>query len=186
MEKVLKTLKELGLDVKLFGKEKGVYNLTAQGINNIFSNLWPLLIKYCFFLYWKSDSFNLLKWVKQLIEVGGHHTYQGLNLLIVKIYNNVNKRIIDKEVWIERLNIWLQAVNSRRAGGHYYIYPLYVPNTRDIRGWQVRFATSIKFPEKLNKAFMCSTYGGSSNALNLAIEYREIIIKEMLERESLM
>jgi hypothetical protein len=39
MEKVLKTLKELGLDVKLFGKEKGVYNLTAQGINNIFSNL---------------------------------------------------------------------------------------------------------------------------------------------------
>ena len=87
------------------------------------------------------------------------------DLLIERIYNNVNEWIIDKEVWIERLNVWLQAVNSRRAGGHYYIYPLYVPNTRNIRGWQVRFATSIKLPDKLNKAFMCSTYGGKKKIL---------------------
>ena len=39
MEQVMETLKELGLDVKLFCEEKGVYRLTAKGIDNIFSNL---------------------------------------------------------------------------------------------------------------------------------------------------
>lgn len=115
-----------------------------------------MLEKYSHFLSWKYDSFNLLKCVKQLITIGGHHTFRGLNLLINKIYNSNHERFTDKKVWDERLKIWLYAKNNRRLHGHYYIYPLYTLN-KDIRGWQVRFASSLKLPAKSNKAFMCST-----------------------------
>lgn len=105
--------------------------------------------------------------------------------MIEKIYSSVHERTIEKKVWIERLNVWLQTVNSRRDKGHYYIYPLYTPKTRDIRGGQVRFATTLKWDEKSNKAFMCSTPGGSDKALQLAIAYREKVIAEMLIKEGL-
>lgn len=136
-------------------------------------------------MYWKSDSFNLFNWVKTLIYIGGHHTYIGLNLLIEKIYSNTNERITEKYIWIERLNLWLETVNNRRDTGNYYIYPLYIPNTREIRGWQVRFATSLSLPEKSNKAFMCSSYGSSAKALESAIQYRENVILEILKRANL-
>jgi hypothetical protein len=136
-------------------------------------NLFPLLVNYSHFLYWKSYSFNLLNGVKNLIATGGHHTYSGLSLLIDKLYSSTNERLTDKKVWVERLNLWLQAVNSRRASGHFYIFAIYKPNTREIRGWQVRFATSLKLPDKCNKAFMCVTNGGSEKALQLAVAYRD-------------
>lgn len=135
--------------------------------------------KYYHFLYWKSDSFNLLVWVKQLVKSGGHHTYFGLNALIDKIYS-VNERRVspaDKEVWISRLNIWLKAVSDRRDW-EYYIYPIYTPN-KVIRGWQVRFPSTLKLP-KSNKAFICSTYGGQDKALLLAVEYRDKILYDWI------
>lgn len=63
---------------------------------------------------------------------------------------------------------------------------MYKPGTREIRGWQVRFATSLSVPAKSNKAFMVSTSGGSEKALALAIAYRDKIISEMFEREGLV
>lgn len=56
-----------------------------------------------------------------MVKSGGHHTYFGLNALINKIYNSVNERFTDKEVWISRLTIWLKAVSDRRDWGEYYI-----------------------------------------------------------------
>ena len=109
-----------------------------------------------------------------MVKSGGHHTYFGLNALIDKIYSSVNERFTDKEVWTNRLNIWLKAVSDRRDWGEYYIYPIYTPN-KIIRGWQVRFPSTLKLP-KSNKAFMCSTCGGSSNAFALAIQYRDLIL----------
>ena len=116
-----------------------------------------------------------------MVKSGGHHTYFGLYALIDKIYSSINERFIDKEVWISRLNIWLKAVSDRRCWGEYYIYPIYTSN-KVIRGWQVRFPSTLKLP-KSNKAFMCSTCGGSCStcggsckALILAVEYRDKII----------
>lgn len=155
--------------------------LNAKGIENIFGVLFPLLEKYSHFLYWKSYSFNLLCWVRHLISVGGHHTYLGLKLLVEKLYSSNNERMTEQKVWFERLELWLKTVKGRRAAGQYYIYPIYKSsNSGEIRGWQVRFATSLKMPEKSNRAFMCSTHGGSAKALELAIEYREKSILNML------
>lgn len=100
MEIMTNTLNTMGIK-----KSTKTLTLTVKGIDNVFKSLLPLLEKYSHFLYWKSDSFNLLVWVKQLVKSGGHHTYFGLNALIDKIYSSVNKRFTDKEVWISRLNI---------------------------------------------------------------------------------
>lgn len=130
------------------------------------------------FLYWKRNSFNLLVWVKQLVKSGGHHTYFGLKALINKIYNSVNERVTDKEFRIRRLTIWLKAVTGRRNWGEYYVYPIYIPN-KVIRGWQVRFPSTLKLP-KSNKAMMCSTCDGQDKALILAVEYRDKIISHLI------
>lgn len=108
-----------------------------------------------------------------MVKSGGHLTYLGLYALIDKIYSSTNERFIDKEVWINRLNIWLKVVSDRRCWGEYYIYPIYTSN-KVIRGWQVRFPSTLKLPK--SKAFMCSTSGGQDKALLLAVEHRNIII----------
>lgn len=177
MEIMTNTLNSMGIKTSLVKSTKTL-TLTVKGIDNVFKSLFPLLEKYSHFLYWKSDSFNLLVWVKQLVKSGGHHTYFGLNALIDKIYSSVNERFTDKEVWISRLNIWLKAVSDRRDWGEYYIYPIYTPN-KVIRGWQVRFPSTLKLP-KSNKALMCSTCGGQDKALLLAVEYRDKIISDWI------
>ena len=186
MNYLLEVLNINGVSARLHKRaDVNVYVLNASGIENIFINLFPLLEKHVELLYWKSDSFKLFTWVKTLTEIGGHHTYLGLSLLIEKLYSNTHERLTEKKTWVERLDIWLKTVNSRRDAGNYYIYPIYVANTREVRGWQVRFATSLTLPEKSNRAFMCSSHGGSAKALELAISYREIVIFEMLERAGL-
>ena len=180
MEIMTNTLNSMGIKTSLVKSTKTL-TLTVKGIDNVFKSLFPLLEKYMLrkhFLYWKSDSFNLLVWVKQLVKSGGHHTYFGLNALIDKIYSSVNERFTDKEVWISRLNIWLKAVSDRRDWGEYYIYPIYTPN-KVIRGWQVRFPSTLKLP-KSNKAMMCSTCGGQDKALLLAVEYRDKILSDWI------
>jgi len=177
MEIMTNTLNSMGIKTSLVKSTKTL-TLTVKGIDNVFKSLYPLLEKYSHFLYWKSDSFNLLVWVKQLVKSGGHHTYFGLNALIDKIYSSVNERFTAKEVWISRLNIWLKAVSDRRDWGEYYIYPIYTPD-KVIRGWQVRFASTLKLP-KSNKAFICSTCGGQDKALQLAVEYRDKIISDWI------
>ena len=177
MEIMTNTLNSMGIKTSLVKSTKTL-TLTVKGIDNVFKSLFPLLEKYSHFLFWKSDSFNLLVWVKQLVKSGGHHTYFGLNALIDKIYSSVNERCTDKEVWISRLNIWLKAVSDRRDWGEYYIYPIYTPN-KVIRGWQVRFPSTLKLP-KSNKAMMCSTCGGQDKALLLAVEYRDKILSDWM------
>jgi len=177
MEIMTNTLNSMGIKTSLVKSTKTL-TLTVKGIDNVFKSLYPLLEKYSHFLYWKSDSFNLLVWVKQLVKSGGHHTYFGLNALIDKIYSSVNERFTAKEVWISRLNIWLKGVSDRRDWGEYYIYPIYTPD-KVIRGWQVRFASTLKLP-KSNKAFICSTCGGQDKALQLAVEYRDKIISDWI------
>jgi len=172
------TLNSMGIKTSLVKSTK-TWTLKVIGIDNVFKSLFPLLVKYSHFLYWKSDSFNLLVWVKSLVKLGGHHTYFGLNALIDKVYSSVNERFTDKEVWTNRLNIWLKAVSDRRDWGEYYIYPIYTPN-KIIRGWQVRFPSTLKLP-KSNKAFMCSTCGGKDKALSLAVEYRDKIISSWIK-----
>lgn len=108
-----------------------------------------------------------------MVRSGGHHTYFGLNALINKIFNSVNEQFTDKEVWISRLTIWLKAVSDCTDWGEYYIYPIYTAN-KVIRGWQVRFPSTLKLP-KSNKAMMCSTCGGQEKALFLALQYRNYI-----------
>lgn len=173
MERMTNTLNSMGIKTSLVKSTK-TFSLNVKGIDNVFKSLFPFLEKNSHFLYWKSDSFNLLVWVKKLIKSGGHHTYFGLNALINKIYSSDNERFTDKEVWISRLTIWLKAVSDRRDWGEYYIYPIYTPN-KVIRGWQVRFPSTLKIP-KCNKAFMCSTCGGQNKALLLAVEYRDKVI----------
>lgn len=173
MERMTNTLNNMGIKTSLVKSTK-TFSLTVKGIDNVFKSLFPFLEKYSHFLYWKSDSFNLLISVKELIKSGGHHTYFGLNAIINKIYSSVNERFTDKEVWTSRLTIWLKAVSDRRDWGEYYIYPIYTPN-KVIRGWQVRFPSTLKLP-KSNKAFMCSTCGGQDKALLIAVQYRNNII----------
>lgn len=177
MERMANTLNSTGIKTSLVKSTK-TFSLTVKGIDNVFKSLFPLLEKNSHFLYWKSDSFNLLVWVKQLVKSGGHHTYFGLNALINKVYSIVNERFTDKEVWISRLTIWLKAVSDRRDWGEYYIYPIYTPN-KVIRGWQVRFPSTLKLP-KSNKAMMCSTCGGQDKALLLAVEYRDKILSDWI------
>lgn len=177
MEIMTNTLNSMGIKTSLVKSTK-TFSLTVKGIDNVFKSLFPLLEKYSHFLFWKSDSFNLLVWVKQLVMSGGHHTYFGLNALMDKIYSSVNERFTDKEVWISRLTIWLKAVSDRRDWGEYYIYPIYTPN-KVIRGWQVRFPSTLKLP-KSNKAMMCSTCGGQDKALLLAVEYRDKILSDWI------
>lgn len=177
MEIMTNTLNNMGIKTSLVKSTKTL-TLSVKGINNVFKSLFPLLEKYSHFLYWKSDSFNLLVWVKQLVKSGGHHTYYGLNAIVDKIYSSVNERFTDKEVWISRLNIWLKAVSDRRDWGEYYIYPIYTPN-KVIRGWQVRFPSTLKLP-KSNKAFICSTYSGQDKALAAGVRYRDKIISDWI------
>lgn len=178
MQTMTKALNSLGLKAYL-SKGNKTFTLTAKGIDNVFNVFYPLLEKYSHFLYWKLDSFNLLMWVKLLMNAGGHHTYLGLNALINKVYSSTNERFTDKEVWASRLNDWLKAVSERRAW-KYYTYPLYT-STKVIRGWQVRFPSSLKVPVKSNKAFICSTNGGQKKALQLAVQYRDKVISDLIE-----
>jgi hypothetical protein len=137
-----------------------------------------LLKNYSHFLYGKSESFNFLVWVDRLIRSGGHHTYFGLKALIEKIYDNTNERLTDKEVWMGRIEDWLKAVSARREWGEYYISPIYTSN-KEIRGWQVRFPSTLKLP-KSNRAFMTSTCGGQDKALATAVQYRDKIISDWI------
>lgn len=179
MEIITNVLNNLGLKASL-SKGNKTFNLTVKGIDNVFNNLFPLLEKYSHFLYWKIDSFNLLRWVKRLMDIGGHHTYLGLNTLINKIYSSTNERFVDKEIWNNRLNSWLKAILDNRKWGEYYIYPLFISNTKEIKGWQVRFPSSLKVPAKSNKAFMCSTNQGQEKALQLAVQYRNKIVLNLI------
>lgn len=64
MEIMTNTLNTMG--IKTLVKSTKTLTLTVKGIDNVLKSLLPLLEKYSHFLYWKSDSFNLLVWVKQL------------------------------------------------------------------------------------------------------------------------
>lgn len=171
------------LNIKTF-LEKGAntYTLTVKGFNNVFKSLFPLLKNYSHFLYGKSENFYLLVWVEQLIRSGGHHTYFGLKALIEKIYSNTNERFTEKEIWEGRIENWLKAVSARREWGEYYITPIYTSN-KEIRGWQVRFPSTLKLP-KSNKGFMSSTCGDQSKALATAVEYRDKILSDWINQIS--
>lgn len=67
MEKMTEVLNKCKVSTSLYKREQDVYALVANGMENIFTNLFPLLEKYSHFLYWKSDSYNLLVWAKALI-----------------------------------------------------------------------------------------------------------------------
>jgi len=177
MEIMTNTLNALNIKTSL-DKGANTYTLTVKGINNVFNSLFPLLKNYSHFLYGKSESFNFLVWVDRLIRSGGHHTYFGLKALIEKIYDNTNERFTDKEVWMGRIEDWLKAVSARREWGEYYISPIYTSN-KEIRGWQVRFPSTLKLP-KSNRAFMTSTCGGQDKALATAVQYRDKIISDWI------
>lgn len=182
MEIMTDTLNALNIKTSL---ERGAntYTLTVKGINNVFGSLFPLLNKYSHFLYWKADSFNLLMWVNRLIRSGGHHTYFGLKALIDKIYGSYNKRFIDQKVWLDRIDIWLKEVSGRRESGEYYISAIYTSKQpKEVRGWQVRFPSTLTLPDKSNKAFMCSTYGGQDSALLTAAEYRDKVLSDWIDQ----
>lgn len=177
MEIMTNTLNALNIKTSL-DKGANTYTLTVKGINNVFNSLFPLLKNYSHFLYGKSESFNFFVWVDRLIRSGGHHTYFGLRALIEKIYDNTNERFTDKEVWMGRIEDWLKAVSARREWGEYYISPIYNSN-KEIRGWQVRFPSTLKLP-KSNRAFMTSTCGGQDKALATAVQYRDIILSDWI------
>ena len=177
MEIMTNALNSRGIKAHLAESTKTL-TLTVKGIDNVFNSLFPLLKEYSHFLYWKSDSFKLLAWVRQLVKLGGHHTYFGLNALIDKVYSSVNERFTDKEVWMNRLNDWLKAVSGRRDWGEYYISAIYTSN-KEIRGWQVRFPSTLKLP-KSNKAFMSPTCGGQDKAFANAVQYRDKILSDWI------
>ena len=177
MEIMTKSLNSLGVRTSLLKSTK-TFTLTVKGIDNVFKSLFPLLEKHMHFLYWKSDRFSQLIWVKSLMQAGGHHTYFGLNTIIDKIYSSVNERLTEKDLWIIRLNLWLKAVYRRRVW-EYYIYPIYRSN-KVIRGWQVRFPSALKLPKKSNKAFISSTYKGEDKALGAAVQYRDSILSSWI------
>ena len=182
MENMTNTLNAINIKTSL-DKGAKTYTLTVKGINNVFNSLFPLLKNYSHFLYGKSDSFNLLVWVEELIRSGGHHTYFGLKALVEKFYGNTNERFTNKEVWVGRIEEWLKAVNARRDWGEYYISPVYTSN-KEIRGWQVRFPSTLKLP-KSNKAFMTSTRGGQDKALATAVQYRDKILSDWISQKFL-
>ena len=63
MELVTSTLMNMGLKASL-SNQATTFELTVKGLDNVFTSLFKLLVKYHHFLYWKLDSFNLLvKWV---------------------------------------------------------------------------------------------------------------------------
>ena len=177
MELMTNYLNTINIKANLY-KGVNTYTLTVKGIDNVFNSLFPLLKKYSYFLYDKSNSFNLLVWVERLIRSGAHHTYFGLQVLVNKIYQETNERFTDKQVWISRLEDWLKAVSTRREWGEYFISPVYTSNKK-IRGWQVRFPSTLKLP-KSNKAFMCSTCGGQDKALVTAVQYRDKILSDWI------
>lgn len=119
-------------------------------------------------------------WVERLINSGGHQTYFGLRALIEKIYNNTNERFTDKEIWMSRIEDWLKAVSARIEWGEYYISPIYTSN-KEIRGWQVRFPSTLKLP-KSNRAFRISTWGGQDKALATAVQYRDKILSDWINQ----
>lgn len=180
MEIMTKTLNALNIKTSL-ELSANTYTLTVKGVNNVFDSLFPLMKKYSHFLYWKADSFNLLLWVCRLLRSGGHHTYFGLKALINKIYSSYNKRFIDQKVWMDRIDTWLKAVSGRRECGEYYISAIYTSKQpKEVRGWQVRFPSTLKLPEKSNKAFMSYIYGGQASALLAAVQYRDKILSDWI------
>jgi hypothetical protein len=179
MEIITNTLNALKIKTSL-EKNANRYTLTVKGISNVFNSLFPLLKNYSHFLYGKSDSFNLLVWVERLVRSGGHHTYFGLRALINKIYISTNERFTDKEVWMGRIEDWLKAVSARREWGECFISPIKTSNNV-IRGWQVRFPSTLKLPKSyFNKEFMCSTCGGQDKALATAVQYRDKILSDWI------
>jgi hypothetical protein len=179
METMTNALNALNIKTSL-EKSANTYTLTVKGINNVFNSLFPLLNNYSHFLYGKSESFNFLRWVERLVRSGGHHTYFGLRALIDKIYDSTNERFTDKAVWMDRIEDWLKAVSARREWREYFISPIYTSN-RELRGWQVRFPSTLKLP-KSNKAFMSKTYGGQDKALAAAVQYRDKILSDWINQ----
>ena len=175
METMTNCLNALNIKASLY-TSTNTYTLTVKGVDNVFNSLFPLMKKYSHFLYGKSNSFNLLLWVERLILSAGHHTYFGLKALINKIYDNTNERFTEKDVWIRRLEDWLKAVSARREWGEYFISPIYTCN-KQIRGWQVRFPSTLNLR---NKAFISSTCGGDDKALITAVKYRDKILSDSI------
>lgn len=179
METMANALNALNIKTSL-EKSVNTYTLTVKGIHNVFNSLFPLLKNYSHFLYGKSESFNLLVVVERLVRSGGHHTYFGLKALINKMYDSTNERYIDKEVWMGRIEDWLKAVSARREWGEYFVSPIYTPN-REIRGWQVRFPSTLKLP-KSNKAFILRGKEEPAKALLSAVEYRDKILSSWIDK----
>ena len=177
METMTNTLNDLNIKTSLEKRPK-TYTLIVKGMNNVFNSLFPLLKNYSHFLYGKSESFNFLMWVERLVKSGGHHTYFGLRALINKLYDSTNEGLTAKEVWMDRIEDWLKGVSACRKWGAYYICPIYTSN-HEIRGWQVRFPSTLKLP-KSNKAFMNSTYSGQERALISAVQYRDKILSDWI------
>lgn len=59
MEIMTNTLNRIDIKTSLTKGNK-TYALTVKGLDNVFNRLFPLLIQYSHFLYWKTESFNLL------------------------------------------------------------------------------------------------------------------------------
>ena len=180
MEIMTNTLNALNIKTSLY-KGANTYTLTVKGINNVFNSLFPLLKNYSHFLYGKSESFKFLVWVDRLIRSGGHHTYFGLKALIDKIYDNTNERFTDKEVWMGRIEDWLKGVSARIEWGEYYISPIYTSN-KEIRGWQVRFPSTLKLPKSriARASFLICTLGDKDKALKAAVQYRDKILSDWI------
>lgn len=120
LKEVMKALKKLNIKANV-DKE----GLNSKGMSNIFDNFLPLLKNNSEYLYWIKDSFDLYVWAEHLIKLGGHHTYLGLRALINKIYDSSNRRVTDRQVWMERLDVWLKTVCDNRDKGQYYINAIY-------------------------------------------------------------
>ena len=87
------------------------------------------------------------------------------------------KYLLIKNIWLERLNVWLKVSSARREWGEFFIPPVYTSNM-EIRGWLVRYPSTLDLP-KYNKAFMCSTLGGQYKAFASAVQYIDKILSDI-------
>lgn len=169
-------------------KDSTMKYLVVQGIDNIINKLVPQFILYKHLFYWKYPQYEILIRTSKLIQEGAHLTKLGQIKIIEICYNYSNKRMIEKEAWISKIELMFKAKESQSISGHQMIEP--VRDTRKdeglaggLVGWRVVLPKSIslKLP---TKNFYFTNYRGASHsqdALYAAIDYRDKTIRDWIE-----
>lgn len=154
--------------------------LTVENINSIFYQFLPVIKPYSQYLYWKIEQYDLMYSVAKLVSAKTHYTLYGFLTVIEIIYNYPNKRHQSKEFWFNIIQSWFKARAEKNISRENNIQAVYGRGSlkSKIVAWKCVFPVESKIK---SRQFGFTNNIESREALNRAIQYRDITIKSWVD-----